>query len=209
MLIFSPIAVQAEDSVGRDIEYGKLNEFLQLNKNIQSKYASFNTQLKTNKPELKLADVKVSINILGKSEQPIEIAEDGTVILPVLSSELAKQAKLHINQTKGDVSLNMSANINAPKETTLAYRDLFVILDDTNEFAKKMAGMAAWFVPSMDRLKFTFAKPATIEIHSEKKKYTYSTDKDNSIVIKIKSALMKENPQVIFSEVIKTMSPED
>lgn len=121
----------------------------------------------------------------------------------------AAQAKLHINQPSGDVELNLTIGVNPPTSKEIPYRDLFILLEDTNVFMSEMAGALSWFTPSMDELAFTFDQPATISIKSKKKTYQFKTDKEFKISISIMRKLMKENPLVVFSDLPIEMSPQD
>jgi len=195
--------------VSRDIDYQQLNDILTLSTKIQSPYAKIKSAINVKKKGLALNQVKLSLLVGQQKPIAISINEKGEISLPVLDATQAKIAKLHMNQAKDDVSLSISPTITVPTQTTVPYYDLFILLNDSNVFIKKMAGMASWFVPSMDRLEFKFSAPATITINSKKQHYQYQTDKHNKIKIKIKKQLLDENPNVVFSQLPNNMSPED
>jgi hypothetical protein len=209
LCLTQPSFAEISTTPGRDIEYQELNKMLVFSKQIQSPYAKIKSVVTVKKQGLSLQDLQISLNIADQPSQAIIIDEQGSLTLPALDPQTAKRAKLHINQAKGDVSLSMSTDVMPPTNNQVPYHDLFILLEDTNKFMGEMAGMAAWFVPSMDRLKFTFAQPASIEINSANKRYQYHTDKNNVIEIKLKNKLLAENPLVVFSHLPEAMSPAD
>jgi len=89
----------------------------------------------------------------------------------------------------------------------MPYKDLFIVVEDFNQFIKKMAGAMSFFAPKTSALKFQFDQPATVEISANTKTCRYDTDSDQAIEIKMSSRLMKENPNVIFSTIPASVEP--
>jgi len=194
----------------RAIEYQDINNLVRfINNDVQSQYVALNSRISVTEDGPKLADIKLWMT--GKSEEVIDIAiaEDGSIILPELSEDEAEESMLHINQPKGVVSINLNAKVNPPSAQEVNYKDLFIVLEDTNNFMSEMMGGMSMFMPDMDALKFVFEQPATIEIASKRKTYRYETDEENAIVIDKSSRLMRENPKVVFSQLVAAISPED
>ena len=89
----------------------------------------------------------------------------------------------------------------------MPYKDLFTVIEDFNQFVKKMAGAMSFFAPKTSALKFQFDQPATIEIPANTKTHRYDTDSDQAIEIKISSSPMTENPTVVFSIIPASIEP--
>ena len=194
----------------KSIEYTKINSILSLVMNeAESKYIYLNATVKPTNETLKIEDIKLWLSDDNEQKTDILVQQDGVVILPVLTAERAEKTKLNINQPEDMVSLSITTGINPPTEKQVAYRDLFVLLNDSNRFIEKMAGAASWLVPSMDALSFEFESEAFIEIPSKKRSYRFETDDDNKIEIDVKKRLMKENPMMNFSQLPIAMEPVD
>lgn len=214
---FSPILLlavatisHAEDSNHRAIDYQDINDLVHfVNNEAQSKLVSLSSKVSVEQDGLAISDVKMWMTGKDSKSIAINIAEDGSVILPELTQDDAKESLLHINQPKGAVSISLSVSINPPDSLQISYQDLFVVLEDTNNFMSKMMGAASLFMPDMDTLKLVFEQPATIEIASKRKTYRYQTDEDNSISLDKNSRLMSENPTVVFSRLAVSVTPED
>ena len=200
------------DESYRDIEYSKVNEYLSVFQRAKSPYIYSKNSLTVKEEGLNLSDVTLTLidnNTETKTETPITIAEDGTVELPAVTDQQAEKMALRINQPKGAVSFSINFGIETPKTKQVDYRTLFLILEDTNNFIDEMGGMASMFAPTMEELKFTFEQPASIEIRSKNKLQTFNTDDEFVIMIEQDDDLLEENPQVVFSHLAKSMSPED
>ena len=157
--------------------------------------------------EISYDDVKVSIvngNQMLK-QIPVDVIT-GTIELPVFEDDTAKQIALKLNQDKDALVVNLNAGIKPPSSTMMPYKDLFIVIEDFNQFVKKMAGAMSFFAPKTSALKFQFDQPATIEIPGIKK-HRYDTDSDQAIEIKMSSRLMKENPTVVFSVIPVSIEP--
>ena len=161
------------------------------------------------KKELAFTDLRIWLTHNNEVLQEIPVGENGSLKLPVVAVNIAKDVSLNINQTKGSTSLGITIGVKAPEIKEVAYRDLFTVLDDANIFMSEMAGMGSWLMPSLDELSFRFDEAAGIKIASKKKLYVYKSDEDNLIEIPRKKHLMKENPSVVFSLLPIEVTPID
>ena len=202
----------AEDS--RATDYQQINALIDhITNKSSSPYVEVDQSVVINSDktdqELSFSDIRIWVSLEDEVLHEVPIDDDGVIQLPLLDEKIAELAKLNVNQDADRVSISLSIGVITPTEKQVPYKQLFVLLEDTNSFISEMAGGFSWLTPSMDDLKFTFENPATISIKTKKKTYQYKTNKDNVISISIKKRLMKENPMVIFSELPIEMSPED
>jgi len=200
--LFSSVvnAANIDDPNHRKIEYKEIATMLSFaTQKARSPFIKIQAKVSIQDPNKKMSDLKMWISRNKKIIKTISIADDGNLDLPVYSDQDAKKTWLNINQPKDTVSLSMSFNFNIGDKTEVSYYDLFILLDDFNDFMGEMAGVASWFMSDMDAMRFVFDKPATISINTQKKKYQYTTNKKNEISIDVKRKLYKENPMVKFS----------
>lgn len=183
--------------------------FVFIKNNTSSPYISIQQQAIINDENIKFDDISMWLTNNAEHLGNISIDTEGVIILPVLDPSIAETALLHINQGKGAVAISLGASVLVPEQTEVSYKDLFILLEDTNNFMSEMAGVASWFMSDMDALEFYFDAPAIISINSKKKTYTYETDDEFNIEIDISRRLMKENPRVIFSILPIGMTPKD
>ena len=195
-------------SEGREIEYEKINRFLSTVSQSKSPLIQSEIKLEILSDEISYDDVKVSIMNGDQMLQriPVDLIT-GTIELPVFEEDTAKQLALKLNQDKDALVVNLNAGIKPPSSTMMPYKDLFIVIEDFNQFVKKMAGAMSFFAPKTSALKFQFDQPATIEIPANTKAYRYDTDSDQAIEIKTSSRLMKENPTVVFSVTPVSIEP--
>ena len=203
-------SIKAVAESGRSIAYDEINDMLlYLQKHVKSPFVKARMFVKPTSDKVKLSDVKLWL-ISGKQQlKNIDIAENGDISLPTYPADEAGQYSLRINRKKGEVSVSMAIAIDLGEKTEVSYYNLFIILDDVNNYMAKMAGMASWFIPDRDRLKFIFSEPASIKIVMENRIKTYKTNNENIIRIDRKKKLMKKNPKVIFSSKPTEISPEN
>jgi len=208
LVVFSTVFA---DEKSRTIEYKKINSLLSfLKQNTHSPYIAVDQHINISAKDITFTDVKIWLSTTGsKLLQEVSIDSEGKLDLPLLSEDTANKTTLNISQQKDAVSIAISTGIVAPQQKDLSYTDLFVLLDDTNNFISEMGGAAAWFAPDMDVLSFKFEQPAKIIITTIKKEYTYTTDDEYNIDIKVNKRLMKENPRVIFSDLPIDMTAKD
>ena len=205
LLIVGPAALASE---GREIEYEKINRLLSTVSQSKSPLIQSEIKLEILSDEISYDDVNVSI-VNGDQilqQIPVDVIA-GTIELPVFEDDTAKQLALKLNQDKDALVVNLNASIKPPSSTMMPYNDLFIFIEDFNQFIKKMAGAMSFFAPKTSALKFQFDQPATIEIPTNKKNYRYDTDSDQAIEIKMSSRLMKENPTVVFSVIPVSIEP--
>jgi len=203
------LSINAVASDSRNIAYNKINDILlYLQKKVKSPFVKTRMYVSTKSEKVKLSEVKLWL-ISNNKQTEINIDNNGDVSLPIYPTNEAKQYSVKINQKKGQVSINMAIEIDLDDKTNVSYYDLFIILDDINNYTAKMAGMASWFIPDRDRLKFLFNQPASIQIAMDNGFKTFKTNDENIITIKRKRNLLKKNPMVIFSRKPTAISPEN
>jgi len=206
-LVFSEVG---ENPNHRKVEYNEISSLLDFaTNNARSPFIKYVAKIVIKDEEKEISDLNLWISKDEKVIQQVTISEDGVLDLPVYNQQQSKNTWLNINQPKDTVSISMSFEFNIGDRTEVSYYDLFILLDDFNDFMSEMAGMASWLMSDMDAMKFIFDKPATIEFKTKKKHYRYNTNKDNEIVIDVRRKLFKENPLVKFSISPVGMVPED
>ena len=194
----------------RKVEYNEISKLIDFATNkARSPFIKYVAKIVIKDESKQISDLKLWISHGDEVVHKVSIAEDGVLDLPVYNQEQAENTWLNINQPKDTVSISMSFEFNIGNRIEVSYYDLFILLDDFNDFMSEMAGMASWLMSDMDAMKFVFDKPATIEFNTKKKHYRYKTNKDNEIVIDVRRKLFKENPLVKFSISPKGMTPED
>ena len=201
-------ALAALASEGREIEYEKINRLLSTVSQSKSPLIQSEIKLEILSDEISYDDVKVSIenNKQTLQEIPVDLIS-GTIELPVFEDDLAEQLALKLNQDKDSLVVNLNATIKPPSSTTIPYKDLFIVIEDFNQFVRKMAGAMSFLAPKTSSLKFQFDQPATIEIPANNKNHQFETNSDRAIEVKMSSSLMKENPTVIFSVIPTSIEP--
>ena len=201
-------ALAALASEGREIEYEKINRLLSTVSQSKSPLIQSEIKLEILSDEISYDDVKVSIenNKQTLQEIPVDLIS-GTIELPVFEDDLAEQLALKLNQDKDSLVVNLNATIKPPSSTTIPYKDLFIVIEDFNQFIRKMAGAMSFLAPKTSSLKFQFDQPATIEIPANNKNHQFETNSDRAIEVKMSSSLMKENPTVIFSVIPTSIEP--
>ncbi|WP_440053993.1 DUF2987 domain-containing protein [Pseudoalteromonas sp. T1lg65] len=195
----------------RSIEYGEINEILDLIHNqAKSDYILSKFHLDIKDDALALQDIKLWLEQDGKVIGQGSVDTEGNIDLPILPQKQAENVKLVINQPKGAVAINVATDIAPLTRQQVSYQELFVLLDDVNEFTSLMAGGLSWFVPSMDKLEFTFAAPAEITFTDEKgRNKVFKTDSEHKIEVPMKSKWMKLNPTLQFSALPEKFAPMD
>ena len=201
-------ALAALASEGREIEYEKINRLLRTVSQSKSPLIQSEIKLEILSDEISYDDVKVSIenNKQTLQEIPVDLIS-GTIELPVFEDDLAEQLALKLNQDKDSLVVNLNATIKPPSSTTIPYKDLFIVIEDFNQFIRKMAGAMSFLAPKTSSLKFQFDQPATIEIPANNKNHQFETNLDRAIEVKMSSSLMEENPTVIFSVIPTSIEP--
>ena len=204
-VITAPGALASE---GREIEYEKINRLLSTVSQSKSPLIQSEIKLEILSDEISYDDVKVSIvnNKQTLQEIPVDLIS-GTIELPVFEDDLAEQLALKLNQDKESLVVNLNASIKPPSSTTIPYKDLFVVIEDFNQFVRKMAGAMSFLAPKTSSLKFQFDQPAIIEIPANNKNHQFETNSDRAIEVKMSSSLMEENPTVIFSVIPTSIEP--
>jgi hypothetical protein len=183
------------------IDYAEVNDLLLIvSDRSRSRYVFAEVALELKNPELAMSDIKMALRRKDELIQHIDVEKNGSVILPVIPLDQMAGVTLYINQVKNDAALSINFGIKPPSENTIKYLELFIVLQDINEFTGEIAGIASWFIRDKVALKFKFDDSATVEIRGEKKTVNYETDDNQVIVIKVKKGFLKENPDIVFSQ---------
>ncbi|MFY8299073.1 DUF2987 domain-containing protein [Pseudoalteromonas sp. SS15] len=201
VLISSSLFSHFSYAEGRSIEYGKMNQYRDMATNqAKSQYFSSLFKLKINNPDIQQSDVKVWLEQEGKVLAEATFDEEGNIGLPILSQADADKTLLHSNYSKDDVGIAITMSLKPIESKELKYSEVFLLLDDVNNFAEQMAGGFSMFVPSMDEIKFTFDAPSTISVKDSKgKTKTYKTDDEFVIEIPKKKRWMQSDTWLQFS----------
>lgn len=201
VLISTSIFSHFSYAKGRSIEYGEMNQVRDMATNqAKSKYFKTAFKLNINNPDIKPSDVKIWLEREGQEIASAVIDEEGNISLPILPQDEAEKTMLHTNQNKDDVGISLYTDVIPLDSALLKYSDVFVLLDDINNFTEQMAGGFSMFIPSMDELKFTFEAPATITVKDSKgKTKTYKTDDEFVIEIPKKKRWMQSDTWLQFS----------
>lgn len=186
---------------GRSIEYGEMNQVRDMATNqAKSKYFKTAFKLNINNPDIKPSDVKIWLEREGQEIASAVIDKEGNISLPILPQDEAEKTMLHTNQNKDDVGISLYTDVIPLDSALLKYSDVFVLLDDINNFTEQMAGGFSMFIPSMDEIKFTFDAPATITVKDSKgKTKAYKTDDEFVIEIPKKKRWMQSDTWLEFS----------
>ena len=186
---------------GRSIEYGEMNQVRDMATNqAKSKYFKTAFKLNINNPDIKPSDVKIWLEREGQEIASAVIDKEGNISLPILPQDEAEKTMLHTNQNKDDVGISLYTDVIPLDSALLKYSDVFVLLDDINNFTEQMAGGFSMFIPSMDEIKFTFDAPATITVKDSKgKTKAYKTDDEFVIEIPKKERWMQSDTWLEFS----------
>ncbi|WP_404395364.1 hypothetical protein [Pseudoalteromonas phenolica] len=201
VLISTSIFSHFSYAKGRSIEYGEMNQVRDMATNqAKSKYFKTAFKLNINNPDIKPSDVKIWLEREGQEIASAVIDEEGNISLPILPQDEAEKTMLHTNQNKDDVGISLYTDVIPLDSALLKYSDVFVLLDDINNFTEQMAGGFSMFIPSMDEIKFTFEAPATITVKDSKgKTKTYKTDDEFVIEIPKKKRWMQSDTWLEFS----------
>ena len=201
VLISSSFLSHFSYAKGRSIEYGEMNQVRDMATNqAKSKYFKTAFKLNINNPDIKPNDVKIWLEREGQEIASAVIDKEGNISLPILPQDEAEKTMLHTNQNKDDVGISLHTDVIPLDSALLKYSDVFVLLDDINNFTEQMAGGFSMFIPSMDEIKFTFDAPATITVKDSKgKTKAYKTDDEFVIEIPKKKRWMQSDTWLEFS----------
>ena len=209
VLASTSTTAQAEGTM-RCIDYSDVNEVLYLVKTrARCKYVYIQSKAVIKDERLTAADVRMWLERNGQKVGEIEVKSDLAIALPVVTPDVAKKTKLCVNQPKKVLSVAVNFGVHPPADKEVAYNELFVLLEDVNDFTDEMAGLASWFISDKDVLEFKFIGPATIEILSKTRPQTFRTSVDFKIEIERHKAWKKENPTLRFSVLPVEMNPKD
>ena len=144
------LELRLEQHLSREIEYEKINRLLSTVSQSKSPLIQSEIKLEILSDEISYDDVKVSIvsNNKHSKQIPVDVIS-GTIELPVFEDDLAKQIALKLNQDKDALVVNLNASIKSPSSTTIPYKDLFIVIEDFNQFTRKMAGAMSFVAPKV------------------------------------------------------------
>jgi hypothetical protein len=206
----------AAQSQSRATDYQQINKLLvHIKTKTSSPFVDVNQSVVINSDKepdangLTFEDIRIWISHKGEVIHEVPIDFEGKIDLPIIAKEIVSDVKFNVNQNSSVVAINLSIGVKTPTRKEISYKELFILLEDTNNFINEMAGNMSWFTPSMDEMLFKFSEAASITINSKNKTYLYKTDDEFEISISMKRKLMKEDPLVIFSHLPTSMSPED
>lgn len=183
------------------IDYAKVNDLLLIvSDRSRSRYVFAEVALELKNPDLAMSNIKMALRRKGELIQHIDVEKNGSVILPVIPLDQMAGVTLYINQVKNDAALSINFGIKPPSKNIIKYLELFIVLQDINEFAGEIAGIASWFIRDKVALKFKFDEAASVDIKGARKTIHYETNDDQVIEIKVKKGFLKENPDVVFSQ---------
>lgn len=132
---------------------------------------------------------------------PIQVSPDGKLALPFNKAWLDEEAKLWVNQPKGDkIGLRPALIALMPDGTQCQYADLLGCLAQANDLIKSQAGRMSMFAPSLKAVVLRFAQPATVKIMAKGGIQSLATDATNTVRLAMNKELMQENPQIELSE---------
>ncbi|WMS86108.1 hypothetical protein [Pleionea litopenaei] len=213
-LSFSSSYLLASEKIERSIDYSEINKIVYIATNkVRSPLVYLNANVVLNHPELKIQDVKLFVSNEANERKDVVIDHNLTdsgylMTLPSFPLE-HDELKLTVNQPKDHATFSINLGINPPSSKEMTYYELFVLLDDINDFTGEMAGAMSWFVSDMDELKFEFEEPSTITILSKDSQLEFNTDESNELVLEKESSLFKSDAKVIFSSLPKAVLPQD
>lgn len=194
----------------RSRPYDNVNEILSIiNTEARSPYIALSASLNIEKEGIDYSDLKLWITDNGKKIADITVSATGEMDLPFLDEAVGKRALLHINQGKGVVSMSLGAAIRPPKEKEVSYQSMFLVLKDIKRITKEKVGMAAWLLPTFDRLVFKFEQAATISMPIKGKDTRFKSNDDHEITLKIKDSIFEKNPTMTFSHLPIEIEPKD
>ena len=201
VLISSSLFSQFSYAEGRSIEYGKMNQLRDLATNqVKSNYLTPLFKLQISNQDIKIDDIKLWLEQEEKVIAKATFDKEGNINLPILPQADAEKTLLHSNYSKDDVGFILNTSLKPLESKELKYSDVYVLLDDINNFTEHMAGGFSMFVPSMDEIKFTFDAPATITVKDSKgKTKAYKTDDEFVIEIPKKKRWMQSDTWLEFS----------
>ena len=210
ILLLASSQVLANTASLQQRDYDELNNLLYILKHeTRSDYVDTEFKLVQYNDDVQQKDVRLWLTRDRQTIAEATIDNEGNISLPVLPPAQAKEVTLHFNQPKHAVGIRLSAGMKQLETIRVNYRELFVVLDDINDFSGEIGGLAAWLIPDMDALGFDFDKPANIEIRSAEGTLYFESNNKHRIVIDYNKKLMKENPTMVFSQLPTWTWPED
>lgn len=141
-------------------------------------------------------DVDVAVNLT-----------DRTVAIPHYPQAMKLGAELRINTSKALNTVRVDAVAQFPAGSLLRYRDLMSAVDEANRCEKKvMPKMMRFMRKSYRGFRLRFDGPATVTINSVPKQIL-STNEEHIIWMSLDPLLMKQNPQIYWSETPHFIEP--
>lgn len=145
----------------------------------------------------------VFVIVRADRRERIPVSADGQFDVPFSAAMQSENPMVHTNIPKGaKAALGFTAYAIVPDGLTLPYATLMAGVKQGNELIKTQAGILRMFAPKFDGVEIHFAKPAqqSLQILSKAGTKTLPVDAKGGIAVKLDEALLRENPQVVFSE---------
>jgi len=151
---------------------------------------------------IKPSDI-VFVIVRGEERQRIPVDDDGQFDVPVNSALQKENPMVHTNIAKGTkAQMGFSAFAILPEGQNMSYATLMAGVAQCNDLVKSQAGILRLFAPKFDGVEIHFSKPAqqSLRILTKAGARTFHADANGRLALKQDEALLKENPQVVFSE---------
>ena len=152
---------------------------------------------------------KLRIKLIGDSidvDVAINVA-DRTVAVPHHPQAMKTGAELRINTSKALKKVRVDAVVQLPAGSLLRYRDLMGAVEEANRCEKKvMPKMMRFMHKSYRGFRLRFDGPATVTINTVPKQIL-RTNEEHIIWMSLDRLLMKQNPQIYWSETPHFIEP--
>lgn len=137
----------------------------------------------------------------GASRTPLPLDAAGRARIVPNAQWLADDAQIWTSLPKGEkMSLGFDLGAVVPETAQWRYASVMGAVPQSNAAIGKVAGALSLFVPKMKSVIFKFDKPAQVTIRSNGGDKRYASDAKNQVRLKLDEDLLKENPQVEWSE---------
>ena len=158
--------------------------------------------LKPNNKAIKPADVVLTI-VAKDGAEVIHVDADGNFDLPNNPQWVKQNPMILTNLPAGEKSaIGFNAFAVLPVENHVSYSVLMSSVTQANQLVNALAGMLSVFAPKFDGIEVQFSKPAqqNIQLLTKAGPQLLNVTSKGVIRLKLDSELMREDPQVVFSE---------
>jgi hypothetical protein len=160
------------------------------------------------------ADITLTIRSAARGMLPVTISTNGLIAAFPHQKDLRRENPPVVsNQPKGTLSLTVTMQLPPSDQLTFRYARLEDGVAEINKAIRAQAGMVlSAFAPKAGGVVFLFPKTAAgkarVEIASVAGRREYTADKDGRVILKLDTALVKENPNVTVSEQPEHIVPD-